>query len=486
MGSNPSVSLNEPSTRQRVDSVRLDLTGALADEIGPANGLTQADWLAITPDLERVADEIRSLRRDGRLPVLDLPYWYEDLSEIHEVASLCRSVRNFVVLGIGGSALGTRAVLDACLPLHRNLVDDTRRSGPRLFVAENCDPDSFASLLEVAPPSETIYNVISKSGTTIETLSQFLVIWEMLRARAGRAIQEHVIITTDPANGFLRKLARAHGLRSLAVPPAIGGRYSVLCAVGLLPAAVAGISPEALLRGAAMMDERCRGRTYRDNPALALAGAHVLMDRAKGKVATVMMPYSDGLRSFAEWFCQLWAESLGKRRTPGGEPRAPVGQTPIRAVGATDQHSQLQLYIEGPNDKLFTTIAVHEPERDIAVPATYPPELAAENLAHISGHSLGEILTIERSATEMALIAAQRPVIVLDVPRLTADTLGQMFYLYEYATIAAGMLYYVDPFDQPGVEEGKRLTHAAMGKPGLEEAGERIRLYRTRADRYRI
>ncbi len=486
MEKNPSISLEDPFILPSMGDVRLDLTGALAEEIGPANGLTQADWRAIGPDLERVADEIRSLLRDGRLAPLDLPYGREDLSEIKGIASACRASRNFVILGIGGSALGARAIFEACLPLHRNLLQDAERGGPRLFVAENCDPDTFSSLLDVAPPEETIYNVISKSGTTIETLSQLLVIWEMLHARSDRPLQDRVIVTTDPTNGFLRKLARVHGLRSLPVPTAVGGRYSVLSAVGLLPAEVAGIPPEALLAGAARMEERCRGRSHRDNPGLALAGAHVLMDRVKGKSCTVMMPYADHLRSFAEWFCQLWAESLGKRRTPSGEPRSPVGQTPIRAVGATDQHSQLQLYVEGPNDKLFTLIAVKEPGREILVPQAPLPELVEENLGHVSGHGLGEILSIERSATEMALGAAQRPVMVLEVPRLSADTLGQMFYLYEYATIAAGMLYHVDPFDQPGVEEGKRLTHAAMGKPGLEEAGERVRMHRTRTDRYRI
>jgi len=483
---NPSATMNQPAVQKPLGDVRLDLTGALSEEIGPANGLTQADWLAIGPDLERVADDIRGRRRDGNLGVLDLPYRRDDLAEIHEIARSCRAFRNFVVLGIGGSALGARAVFDGCLPAYRNLLGDDRRGGPRLFVAENIDPDTFTSLLEVAPPEETVYNVISKSGTTIETLSQFLIVWEMLRARAGASVKDHVVVTTDPSNGFLRKLARAHGLRSLPVPPNIGGRYSVLSAVGLLPAAIAGISPEELLAGAARMDERCRGSLYKENPALALAGAHVLMDRAKGKTATVMMPYADGLRSFAEWFCQLWGESLGKRRTPAGEPRSPVGQTPIHATGATDQHSQLQLYVDGPNDKLFTLVAVGESETEVLVPRSCPPELAEEKLGHIPGHAMGEILAIEREATELALRAAERPVMVLEVPRLSADSIGQMFYLYEWATIAAGLLYHVDPFDQPGVEEGKRLTHAAMGKPGLEEAGDRVRMHRSRTDRYRI
>jgi glucose-6-phosphate isomerase len=486
MATKTSVVMNEPQAPQATADIRLDLTGVLSEEIGPTNGLTQGDWLAIRSDLDRVAEEIRGLRRDGHLGPLDLPYRREELADVHRLATECRSFRNFVILGIGGSALGPRAVYEGCLPLYYNLLSDLERGGPRVFVAENIDPDSFASLLDVAPPGETVYNVISKSGTTIETLSQFLVIWELLRSALGQDARNHLIVTTDPAKGFLRDLAVSAELRSLPVPQNVGGRYSVLSAVGLLPAAVAGISPEDLLAGAARMDERCRSRSYKENPALALAATHILMDRAKGKTSTVMMPYSDGLRSFSEWFCQLWAESLGKRRTPSGESRAPVGQTPIRAVGATDQHSQLQLYVDGPNDKLFTLIAVGQAGRDVRVPLAYPPELSAARLEHIAGHAVGEILAIERNATELALLAAQRPVMVLDVPCLSAHVMGQMFYLYEWATIAAGMLYHVDPFDQPGVEEGKRLTHAAMGRPGLEEDGERVRMHISRTDRYRI
>lgn len=469
-----------------VGDVRVDISGVLGEAIGPAHGITAADWKVIQPDLERVADEIRERRVQGHLEVLDLPSRKDGIAEIVDAAQRCRRYRNFVILGIGGSALGARAIYDACLPLFHNLLPDAKRPAPRLFVAENVDPDTLASMLEVAPPAETVYNVISKSGTTVETLAQFLVVWERLTSELGPRAAEHVIVTTDPDRGFLRRLAATRGITALPVPQGVGGRFSVLTAVGLLPAAVAGVDPLALLEGAARMDERCRSLSWKENPALALAGIHHFMDRSHGKSIAVMIPYADGLRSFAEWFCQLWAESLGKRLTPLGDERAPVGQTPVRALGATDQHSQLQLYVEGPNDKLITTIGIGESRHDAPIPRPEMPELVEEHLDHIPGHTLGELLTIERTATELVLSAAQRPLLVVEVPWLNADALGQLFYLYEWATIAAGMLYHVNPFDQPGVEEGKKLTHAAMGKKGLEHLGSTVRDRQTRTDRFRI
>ena len=476
---------HDPGTGPDSD-VRLDLSGVFSESIGPTHGITPAEWRGVEPDLERVAGEIDEYRQQGRLEVLDLPYRTEGLSELREIASACRSARNFVVLGIGGSALGARAIYDACLSPYHNLLPANERNAPRLFVAENVDPERFDALLRVAPPSESIYNVVSKSGSTIETIAQFLVIWDRLRSEFGDRAGERVVVTTDPERGFLRTLAREKGLRSLPVPQAVGGRFSVLSAVGLLPAAVAGIAPEDLLQGAARMDERCRSRIWRENPALALAAVHYVMDRMKGKGIAVLMPYADALRSFSEWFCQIWAESLGKRATPVGTHKAPVGQTPVRAVGATDQHSQLQLYVEGPNDKLFTILSVEKSRVDVAIPDDRLLGLQEAGLGHIGGHGIGELLALERCATELVLTGEERPLLLLDVPRLSADTLGQLFYLYEWATIAAGMLYYVNPFDQPGVEEGKRLTHAAMGQTGAEDLGERVRSYRTRADRFRI
>jgi len=466
--------------------VTIDLTGVMAEEIGAAHGLSEADLRRIEPDLVRVASEIADLRRRGMLEVLDLPSVREDLDRIAEAAVKSHGFRNFVLLGIGGSSLGARAIFEACLSPFHNLAPEGERGAPRLFVAENVDPDSLDSLMRVAPPEETLYNVVSKSGTTVETISQLLVVWDRLASSVGKRAAEHLVITTDPERGFLRRLASELGIRSFGVPPGVGGRFSVLTPVGLYPAAVAGVDPLELLDGAAQMDERCRDNGWRQNPALALAGVHYAFDRLKGKGITVMMPYADSLRSFAEWFCQLWAESLGKRTNPAGDPRAPVGQTPVRALGAIDQHSQLQLYVDGPNDKLFSIVAVHRHRAEVRIPETTLPGVREEGLGHIPGHGLDELLSAERSATEMVLLGSERPVLVVDLPEVSAFSLGQMFYLYEWATIAAGMLYHVNPFDQPGVEEGKLLTHAAMGRSGSEKLAERIRSHRQRPDRHRI
>jgi glucose-6-phosphate isomerase len=365
-------------------------------------------------------------------------------------------------------------------------MGDAARGAPRVFIAENVDPRTLRSILALAPPDRTCVNVISKSGTTIETLAQFLVMLEVAQGALGPRWSERFLVTTDPSRGFLRRFADRHHLRTLAIPPAVGGRFSVLTPVGLLPAAVAGVDIDELLAGAERMDERCRARTWKDNPGLALAAVHFLMDRIKGKGICVLMPYSDSLRSFADWFCQLWAESLGKRHTRTGDARSPVGQTPVRAVGATDQHSQLQLYVEGPNDKLLTLMEVMDHGGEVAIPSLDLPELAEEGLEHVAGHGIGELLNLERGATELVLRTEQRPVMNLELPDLSAYTLGQLFYLYEWATIAAGMLYHVDPFDQPGVEEGKRLTHAALGRAGLEEVRARLEAHRSQQGRFRV
>jgi glucose-6-phosphate isomerase len=213
------------------------------------------------------------------------------------------------------------------------------------------------------------------------------------------------------------------------------------------------------------MDERCRGRSWKENPALALAAVHVLMDRVKGKGICVLMPYSDALRSFADWFCQLWAESLGKRRTRTGDARAPVGQTPVRAVGATDQHSQLQLYVEGPRDKVVLFLTAKERGTEVTIPAS---ELAASqpDYAYLAGKGLGELLDAELRGTMGSLRGRGRPIGLLELPRVTAPALGELLMLLEAATAFAGPLYGVDPYDQPGVEEAKRLAYAALGREG--------------------
>src|SRR5688572_15970744 len=281
------------------------------------------------------------------------------------VADVNREVEHFrdrcevlIVLGIGGSALGNIALQAALNPYTYNVMSDRTRGGPQLFVLDNVDPDQIKSVVELITPKlkKTIVNVISKSGETAETAAQFILFRDLLQKKLGKRYKENILATTDPEGGTLRSIAQSEGYRTLEVPPGVGGRFSVLSAVGLFSAAMCGIDIDGIMAGARDMDGRCKSADLLDNPAAMIAAIHYLLGR-KGKSMSVMMPYSSSLYSMADWFRQLWAESLGKQH---GLKRKNVfaGQTPIKALGATDQHSQVQLYREGPNDKLFTFLEV--------------------------------------------------------------------------------------------------------------------------------
>jgi glucose-6-phosphate isomerase len=244
------------------------------------------------------------------------------------------------------------------------------------------------------------------------------------------------------------------------VPANVGGRFSALSAVGLLPAAAAGLDVPALLDGAAAMEARCRSADPAANPALLYAATLYLLDQKRGRRIHVLMPYADGLRETGDWFVQLWAESLGK--SPD------VGPTPFRAVGATDQHSSLQLMMEGPHDKVVTFVRVLHPRADISltVPEGYRPHA---EIAYLDGHTMGELIEAERRSTEAALRRAGRPTATITIPRLDPRSVGELMMLLELATAYAGGLYGVNAFDQPGVEAGKRYTQGLLGRPGYEK-----------------
>jgi glucose-6-phosphate isomerase len=371
------------------------------------------------------------------------------------------------VLGIGGSALGTTALRTALLdPWWNEMDDEARDYFPRLYVLDNVDPATFGPFLDRIDLRRTLFNVVSKSGGTAETMSQYLVVRDRLEAELGDGWRRHLLFTTDPENGVLRALADAEGIAALPVPANVGGRFSVFSAVGLLPAAMVGIDVEALLAGARAMVERCETDTLRENPAGLFAALQYLADSAAGAPIHVMMPYSERLRDVADWFRQLWAESLGKRVTRDGR-EAFVGPTPVRALGATDQHSQVQLYMEGPFDKTVTFLAEREIDREIGIPHGHPEH---PELAYLGGHGMGELLRTELLATEAALTLRGRMNMLLEVERVDARSLGELLMMLQIATVYAGHLYGVDPLDQPGVELGKELTYGIMGRPGFEDA----------------
>ncbi len=450
--------------------IRFYYKNVMADAIGPEHGVTtgQLNELArrTAPLIPEIKDEItRGRTYYGLLPGnLEIPKAVKKL--VKEFKPRCE---NLVVLGIGGSALGNIALQTALNPYMYNL-DKGQRKGPRLFVFDNVDPAQFGSFLDYISPhlGHTIFNVISKSGQTAETAAQFMIVQKMLELRFGqKKLKDHVVATTDTKKGTLRKIAVEYGLPTLEVPNGVGGRFSVLSAVGLFSAAMCGINIDRLLAGARDMSARVNHRDFFKNPA-ALNAAIQWHYYNRGKKMSVMMPYSYALKDFADWYRQLWAESLGKRVNLKGQ-KVEIGPTPVKALGTTDQHSQVQLYREGPNDKVFTFLEVQDHGRKVRT--AEPPKCAPE-LGYLARKDLGQLLNAEKKATEYALLQDKRPCLTVLFPKVSAYTVGQFIFLYEATTSFAGALFGINTYDQLAVELGKQATYALMGKSGEYASGK--------------
>lgn len=443
-------------------SLRFDYTNVLDSAVGD-HGLTQADLDGMAAASEKALQAVYA-RRTKDLRWLDLPY---DDAVIADVLAYASSVqgkfKNVVVCGIGGSALGITALQTALNSPYHDL--DPPSGMPRLFVLDNIDPDWMGEFLEHVDPRETLFNVISKSGGTAETMSQFLIVRQKLIDTVGEgAHTEHICVTTDKVNGVLRKIVTQEGYRSFVVPDGVGGRFSVLSPVGLVACALVGIDVRGLMKGAAAMDERCQSASFAENPALMHSAMQYLLHEKKGKPMAVMFSYSHRLRDIADWYAQLLAESIGKRKSRSGDDVF-RGPTPIRAVGVTDQHSQVQLYTEGPFDKWFTLLAVDEPDHTVTIPLAFRDE---EGLAYLGNRTLNELFDAEREGTRIALTDANRPNAMLALEKIDAHSIGQLLYMLELSVAVMGEHYDVDAFDQPGVEAGKVAAYALMGRAGYE------------------
>ncbi len=451
--------------------LRFEYAFSMDAGLGAGAGPSDSDLDALAPRFERALAGVLAAVDSGKLGFWGLPAQRENADAAVAFAkSLPEAITDVLVLGIGGSSLGGRALYQALVgPPELAQAAPGKR---RLHFPDNSDPWLLAKLLRVLRPEQTLALVISKSGGTVETAAQMLVVEEWLGAH--RATQ--LVAITDPEQGSLRALARRDGLATFPIPANVGGRFSILTAVGLVPAALAGIDVHALLDGARAVAEACRAPELRENPAGLLATLHVAHHERFGRNIHVLMPYADALRPFAAWYVQLWAESLGKRFDRAGK-KVELGPTPLPAVGATDQHAQVQLFMEGPRDKLVTFVAVESLDEDLGIPR------AEGANAYLGGHRLSTLLDAERRGTTLALARDGRPSMTLVVPRIDARSVGGLLFLYEAATAIAGELYDVDAFDQPGVEEGKKLAFGLLGREGYEEVGERVR--REEAERAR-
>lgn len=410
----------------------------------------------------------------------DLP---DNIALADEIAAFADEARelydDFILIGIGGSSLGAIATIQALCHPYRNLLPKSKRVGPRFFVLDNPDPEKVKATLETVDLSKTLVNVVSKSGQTAETAANFLVVRDALVQAVGAdQAAKQIIATTDPESGILRQMANEQGFRTFPVPPEVDGRQTVLSAVGLLPAALAGVDIHAMLAGARAMRDRASSDNLRTNPAYLLAALSVVADTKHNKSMLVTMPYADGLFGISDWFRQLWAESLGKKLSTDDRVVF-AGQTPIKALGAIDQHSQIQLYTEGPNDKLIQLIAVETYRDTVAIPE--PPHA---DLGYLQGGELGQLLGRELHATAWALTQAGRPNLTITVPTIDAGIVGEFFYMMQLQTVMAGALYHVNPFGQPGVEAGKNATYALMGRAGYEDLKSELLSEPEDADKY--
>lgn len=416
---------------------------ALEGKVGK-QGLPRA---ALDRELARATtalDTFRQWKADGTLPLLSLPGARDDLALLKPHAARFEKFEHVIVLGTGGSSLGGQTLVAL-----KDQGFGPLQGHPKLWFMDNVDPSTFTELAARLPLARTGLIVISKSGTTAETLTQFLTLLPEFEARVGKdRLAEHVIAVTEPSDNALGRIAARIGCPILDHDPRVGGRFSVLSLVGLLPAMIAGLDVGAVREGAAsVLDPVLDASDASDLPPAIGAALSVGLARERGIGTTVLMPYCDRLGYFGFWYRQLWAESLGK----GGN-----GTTPVRAMGTVDQHSQLQLYLGGPADKMFTVLILDTAGKGKPIA---PTALGGDKaLAYLGNRSLGDLLLAEADATAATLARNGRPTRIMRISTLDERVMGALMMHYMLETMFAAHLLGVDAFDQPAVEEGKILT----------------------------
>ncbi len=438
--------------------------------VGEDNGLNLEEEFNNYQDRIKniIADLNQRKDKPGQwLQWMNLGYNEETLWYVKEYASMVLDrFENILVLGIGGSALGGMALTESLLHPYWNMLSEEERNGyPRIFFLDNIDPDTMNALFDVLDLSKTLVNVITKSGSTAETMSQFLIIKDRLEKELGDNYRYNIVATTDKKTGVLRQIAEQEGYKTFVVPDDVGGRFSVFSAVGLLPLALTGINIDSIVNGIKDMDLALKNTDIHQNIAAQNALIHYLLDTKKGKKLSVMMPYSSRLKYVSDWYAQLWAESLGKNKDKDGND-VNVGPTPIKSLGATDQHSQIQLYNEGPNDKIINFIRVKDFDTTLEIPQIFE----YTGIGYLGGKTINQLINAEADSTRVALADYKRPTVTITLDKVDGYHLGQLLYMLEVQTAIAGELYNINTFNQPGVEQAKNYTYALMGRTGYEES----------------
>jgi glucose-6-phosphate isomerase len=440
--------------------IHFEAGGSLAPPLAQSHGVTRAEVQAelrrcreVLPKLQGTqapSGFVRVLKRTAPLRAL----------EASAARWRARKPRDLIHIGIGGSSLGAEALLRATVHPHHALQTDRARGGPRVHFIDNVDPETLGALFDVVDLRQSLVHVVSKSGSTVETAAGFQIVREALE-RAGRGVRwaEHCVFTAG--RGALRDLGTREGVEILEFPEDIGGRFSILTPSGLFTPAVAGVNVGEVVQGARRYLSRIANAALADNSAAVSAAIAYLMTEKKRKNIHVLMPYADALEPLARWYAQLVGESLGKRAKRGARTKG-VGPTPLPARGTTDQHSQVQLFVEGPTDKWVNFVTVDKTRSRQQIPGGDPA-------AYLDGIELGSLMRAEQRGTAVALAAARRPSAAWSLPEIHPQSIGQLFFALELQTAYQGKLYGIDTYDQPGVEAGKVAAFALIGRDGYQK-----------------
>ncbi len=455
--------------------IELNYRNVKAEIVGKQNGLNIEEEFNTYKDIiHKIIGDLNSNKdKPGqKLQWMNLGYNEETIWYVKEFAAMVENrFDNILILGLGGSALGGKAVCEALLPPYWNFLSKEQRNNfPRIFFLDNIDPDQMNSILDILDLKKTLVNVITKSGSTAEVMAQYMVLKDRMEKELGDDYRKNVIATTDRNLGILKQLSDQEGYKTFYIPDDVEGRFSVFSAVGLLPFALVGIDIEEITQGIKDMDLALKNTDINYNIAAQNALIHFLMDTKLGKKISVMMPYSNRLRYVADWYCQLWAESLGKERDKDNNI-VNTGQTPVKAIGVTDQHSQIQLYNEGPNDKIITFLRVNEFDTTLEIPNIFE----YTGISYLGGKTMNQLFQAEADSTMASLIDYKRPNVTISIPKVTPYYLGQLLYMLEVQTAITGALHNIDAFNQPGVEQSKNYTYALMGRVGYEDSANELK-----------
>lgn len=463
------------SEQSEGDMIEFDCRNVRHDIIGEEHGINiEEEFAAYKDTVHNIIADLNS-RKDKpgqNLQWMNLGYNEETVWYVKEYAAMVENrFDNIIILGLGGSSLATKAVCEALLPSYYNyLTKEQRNNFPRIFFADNIDPDKMNSLLNIIDLKKTLVTVVTKSGSTAEVMAQFMVFKDLMEKESGEDYRKNIVAVTDKNIGILKQLADQEGYKTFYIPDDVSGRFSAFSAAGLLPFALVGLDIEEITQGIKDMDLSLKNTDINFNIAAQNALIHYLADVKKGKKISVMMPYSDRLNYIADWYCQLWAESLGKEKDKD-DNIVHTGQTPVKAVGVTDQHSQLQLYNEGPNDKIINFLRVKNFDTTLDIPNIFE----YTGISYLGGKTINKLMNAEADATAASLTDHYRPNVTVTIPEITPYYIGQLLYMFEVQTAIAGALYNIDAFNQPGVEQSMNYTYALMDRVGYEDSARQLK-----------